>query len=132
LAALGEPDGLRILRETLPLMKGRDRLEAARALIAIKDPQGPKILASLLTTDTEMLRIETAELLYASQTREASAALTAGIESSNQWIRAAAIAAAGRAGMPLTRGVQAAVADPSPRVALAATRRILSDGRTRR
>jgi len=131
LAALGEADGLRIVRETLPLMKGRDRLEAARALSAIKDPEGPKMLASLLTSDVEMLRIETAEALYASQPREASAALTAGIESSNQWIRAAAIAAAGRVGMPLTRSVQAAIADASPRVALAASRRILSDGRPR-
>jgi HEAT repeat protein len=131
LAALGEADGLRVVRETLPLMKGRDRLEAARALSAIKDPEGPKILASLLTSDVEMLRIETAEALYGSQPREASAALTAGIESSNQWIRAAAIAAAGRVGMPLTRGVQAAIADASPRVALAASRRILSDGRPR-
>jgi HEAT repeat protein len=132
LAALGEPDGLRILRETLPLMKGRDRLEAARALSTIKDAEGPKILASLLMADAEMLRIETAELVYASQPGEASAALTAGIESSNEWIRAAAIAAAGRVGMPLTRGVQGAIADPSPRVALAAARRILSDGRPRR
>jgi hypothetical protein len=129
LAALGEPDGIRILRETLPLMKGRDRLEAARALSALKDPEGPKILASLLTSDNDLLRIEIAELLYASRTREASAALSAGIESSNQWVRAAAIAAAGRAGMPLTRSVQRAVADTSPRVALAAARRILADGR---
>ena len=132
LAALNQPDGIRILRETLPLTKGRDRLEAARALVVLKDPEGPKILESLLTSEHEMLRVETAELLYSTRSPRAAAALTAATESSNQWIRTAAIAAAARVGMPLTRSVRNAVANSSPRVALAASRAILLDLRARR
>lgn len=131
LAALRQPDGLRVLRETLPLIKGRDRLEAARALIALKDPEGPAILASLLTSESDMLRIEVAELLYSSRPRDAGAALSAGIESTNQWIRAAAIAAARRVGMPLRPSVRTAVGDDSPRVALAAIRSVLTDSHAR-
>ena len=47
LAASGDQESLKILNETLPLMKGRDLLEAGRALVVLKDPRGTPILRSL-------------------------------------------------------------------------------------
>ncbi len=64
LAATGDPAGLKVVRDTLPLIKGRERLEAAIALTAVKDPQGPPLLQALLAGEHELQRVEAAEALY--------------------------------------------------------------------
>lgn len=132
LAALGEIDGLRTLHETLPLMKGRERLEAARALTLLKDPAGPPMLEALVASEHELLRIETAEHLFPARPAAAQSTLTAGIENANPSIRASAIAAASRVGMPVTRAIRRAVGDRNAQVAAAAVRAVLMDLRTRR
>ena len=132
LAALGELDGLRTLRETLPLKKGRERLEAARALTLLEDPTGPPMLEALLAGEHELLRIETAEQLYPTRPSAAQSTLTAAVDNANPWIGASAIAAASRVGIPVTRSIRRAVGDSNAHVAAAAVRAVLMDLRTRR
>lgn len=120
LAATGDPGGLKVLRETLPLIKGRERLEAALALTTLKDPQGPPLLQSILAGEHELQRVEAAEVLYPKVPDLARPILTNAAASSNPWVRIRGLQAFSTLGLPSTPAIRRAMGDSNAAVAVAA------------
>lgn len=127
LAASGDPEALKILRETLPLITGRERLEAALALVAIRDPQGPPMLEGILKGEHEMLRIDAAEVLYPTHRSLATPVIVASMASANPWVRARAFQAMASLSVPTTPALRRSMADRNAWVASAATRAVLQE-----
>ncbi|HVJ28097.1 MAG TPA: hypothetical protein VM493_11180 [Vicinamibacterales bacterium] len=120
LAATGDPAGLKVVRETLPLIKGRERLEAALALTAIKDPQGAPLLQALLTGEHELQRLDAAETLYPQVPDQARPVLAEGAASTNPFVRIRAMQALARLELPSTPAIRRAMGDSNSSVAVAA------------
>jgi HEAT repeat protein len=124
LAASGDAGSLKVINETLPLMKGRDLLEAARALVALKDPRGVPILRSIAEGNDESLRIDAAEALYRADPTLASSVIRAGSESTNPWARARAFEAAAKLHMPMSVSLRRSLLDSNAWVAIRAVQAI--------
>ena len=122
LAANGDRDALKLLNELLPHIRGRERVEAALALITLKDPRGPALLAEAATGEYEILRIEAAEAMYPTQRPAAERALNEGLASGNPWVRARAIRALTTLQIATTPPVRRAMLDKNSTVAVAAAR----------
>lgn len=127
LARNGDPEGLKVLNDTLPHMGGRERIEAALVLVARKDPRGPSLLADVAKGDHEMARIDAAEAMHPSRPKEAEAVLTDGLASGNPWIRVRAIRAITALRLPQPAALRRAMVDGNSSVAAAATRAALLD-----
>jgi HEAT repeat protein len=131
LAANGDAEGLRVLNETLPLIKGRERVEAALALISLNDPRGPSLLAEVSQGDHDLLRIDAAEAMFPMRREAAGRVILDGLASGNPWIRARAIRAVEAVKMPQTASLRRAMLDSNSWVAASATRAVLRDALTR-
>jgi HEAT repeat protein len=131
LAANGDAEGLKVLNETLPLIKGRERVEAALALIALNDPRGPSLLAEVAEGDNEMLRIDAAEAMFSTRREAAERVILNGLASGNPWVRARAIRAVETVKMPQPAAVRRAMIDANSWVAASATRAVLREASTR-
>ena len=128
LAAQGDPDALKILNETLPLMKGRDLLEAGKALAYLKDPRGLPILRSIATDgEHDLLRIEAAEALNPTDPERAAAVVRALSASGNPWVRAHAMEAATRLNLLPTPTIRQAMLDSNSWVAVRAVQVVTAD-----
>ena len=127
LAASGDLDSLKVLNETLPLMKGRDLLEAGRALVTLKDPRGTPILRSLAQEGDEMLRIEAAQALYDADPAQSARLIQTASESSNPWVRARALEAAATLRVTPTVSMRRAMLDSNSWVAVWAVQAVTAD-----
>ena len=127
LAAAGDRASLKLVDETLPLMKGRDLLEAGRALARLKDQRGPSILRSMTEGNHEMLRIEAAEALHVLEPERAARLLRSASESGNPWVRASALEAAARLHIRPTAAMRRAMLDANSWVAVRAIQAVTSE-----
>jgi HEAT repeat protein len=127
LAASGDQDSLKIVNETLPLMKGRDLLEAGRALVALKDPRGTPILRSLAQEGDEMLRIEAAEALHDIEPSQSARLIQSASENANPWVRARALEAAATLRIAPTVSMRRAMLDSNSWVAVWAVQAVTVD-----
>jgi HEAT repeat protein len=127
LAAAGDRASLKLVDDTLPLMKGRDLLEAGRALARLKDPRGLSILRSMTEGNHEMLRIEAAEALHQVEPDRAARLLRSASESGNPWVRASALDAAARLRITPTAAMRRAMLDSNSWVAVRAVQAVTSD-----
>jgi HEAT repeat protein len=127
LAASGDQDALKILNDTLPLMKGRDLLEAGRALTTLKDPRGTAILRSLAQEGDEMLRIEAAEALYGADSALSARLIQSASDSANPWVRARALEAAATLRIAPTVSMRRAMLDTNSWVAVWAVQAVTAD-----
>jgi HEAT repeat protein len=131
LAGNGDVEGLKVLNETLPLIKGRERVEAALALISLNDPRGPSLLAEVAGGDHELLRLVAAEAMFAIRRQAAERVILEGLTSGNPWVRARAIRAVDTVKMPQPDTVRRAMVDANSWVAAAATRAVIRETLTR-
>ena len=122
----GDPDALKTIEDALPLLRGRELLETGRAFLARKDPRGTAIVSSVIEGDNELLRFDAAETLRPADPRRADAVITAGIASSNPWIRARALQAAAGARMPAVAAIRREVGSANPWVAVRAAQAVLA------
>lgn len=122
LAANGDKEGLKVLNETLPLMKGRERVEAGLALVTLKDPRADSVLSEVTRGDHELVRIDAAEALYSRQPKDATRILNDALASGNPWIRARALQAATSVGLDQSASMRRAMLDRNTSVAVAAVR----------
>ena len=127
LARNGDAEGLKVLNETLPYIRGRERTEAALVLVALKDPRGPSLLADVATGEHEIARIDAAEAMFSSRPKEAEALLSEALKSGNPWIRARALAAATSVGLRQTAVHRQSMLDRNGAVAVAAVRAAIID-----
>ena len=127
LAGTGEAESVRFVHDAFPLLDGRERLDAALALVLAKDPEGPALVAELTTGQNEMVRIDAAEVLYATRPAEAERAISAGLASTNPWVHARAMEAVARVRMKTTPAVRRAMLDSNASVAVAALRAVVSE-----
>lgn len=127
LARNGDAQGLRVLNELLPHIKGRERTEAALVLVALKDPRGPSLLAEVAKGDHEIARIDAAEAIFSSRPKEAEALLADALKSGNPWVRARALAAGAFVGLRQTAIHRQGMIDGNPTVAVAAVRAAIVD-----
>jgi HEAT repeat protein len=124
LAAAGDAESLRVLNETLPLLTGRDLLEAGRALVRLKDPRGPSIVRTIAEGNDEILRIEAAEVLHESQPALAANLIRTTSQSDNPWVRARALEAAAVLRIVPTLSMRRAMLDSNSWVAIRAVQAI--------
>lgn len=125
LAAAGDREALAIVNQTLPLMKGRDLLEAGRALVVLGDPRGPGILRAAADEGThEMVRVEAAEALHASDPALAARLIRAAADAGNPWVRAQALEAAARLRLASTPSMRRAMLDTNGWVAVRAVQAV--------
>lgn len=128
LAAMGDRDALKVVNETLPLMRGRDLLEAGRALMDLKDPRGAQILRSLVAEgEHDLVRLEAAEAINQFDPALAAAAIRALSASSNPWVRAHALEAATRLRIAPTPAIRMAMLDSNSWVAVRAVQAVRAD-----
>ncbi|MGB2714631.1 MAG: hypothetical protein WBC51_10660 [Vicinamibacterales bacterium] len=128
LAAIGDRDALKVVNETLPLMRGRDLLEAGRALMDLKDARGAQILRSMVGEgEHDLVRLEAAEAVNAFDPALAAAATRALSTSSNPWVRARALEAATRLRISPTPAIRMAMLDANSWVAVRAVQAVTAD-----
>ena len=127
LARNGDPEGLKVLNDTLPYIRGRERTEAALTLVALKDPRGPSLLAEVAKGEHELARLDAAEAMFASRPKEAEVILAEAMKSDNPWIRARAFAAAASVGLRQTAVHRQGMLDRNASVAVAAVRAAILD-----
>jgi HEAT repeat protein len=127
LARNGDAEGLKVLNETLPYIRGRERIEAALTLVALKDPRGLTLLAEVAKGEHEIARVDAAEAMFASSPKEAEALLTEALKSGNPWVRVRAIRAITSLGMPQSATLRRALVDSNTSIAAAASRAALLD-----
>jgi HEAT repeat protein len=128
LAAIGDGDALKIVNETLPLMKGRDLLETGKALVDLKDARGLPILRSVATdSEHELLRLEAAEALSPAEPDRAATIVRSLSSSDNPWIRARALEAAARLKILPTPAIRLAMLDANSWVAVRAVQAVIAN-----
>jgi HEAT repeat protein len=127
LARNGDPEGLKILNDTLPYIRGRERTEAALTLVALKDPRGTTLLAEVAKGEHDLARLDAAEAMHASRPKEAEAILADALKSDNPWIRARAFDAASSVGLRQTAVHRQAMLHHNAAVAVAAVRAAILD-----
>jgi HEAT repeat protein len=69
----------------------RENLQFARALIAIGDPQGLRLLGTVQNSDDELLRLEAARVLASTSPQAAFQQLAGAVSHSNTWVRLRAL-----------------------------------------
>ena len=120
LAGAGDREARKVLEETLPLMNGRDLLEAGRALVALKDPRGASILRDMARGNDELLRIEAAEALHATDPELAATIIRGLASGGNPWVRARALEVAATLRLTPTPDMRRALLDSNSWVAVRA------------
>ncbi len=129
LAATGDPGGLKVVRDTLPLIKGRERLEAALALTAVKDPKVLLCSRQCWPVSTKCSGLKRHRPLSPKLPDLAAPVLPSASTSTNPWVRIRAFQALAELGLPSTPAIRRAMSDSNASVAAAALDVVAQDTR---